>query len=290
MNREASAIIAVSSHVVRGSVGNRAVVFALETLGLPVWSVPTIVMAWHPGHGGSSRIVPAAADFDRLCGDLSRSPFLDEVGAVISGYLGDARQAASVALLVEAVKARNPGALYLCDPVIGDRDGLYVPNETAAAIRDRLLPLADIATPNRYELAWLAGVPLETTAQLISAALHLGPATVMVTSAPGHDEGSIGNLLVTPEGAMQADHRIIANAPNGVGDLAAALFLGRRARGDSEEKALRMATAGVFEMLSRTARRGADELTLEADAQSLVSPMAMVRLTRFDHDGHVRRA
>jgi pyridoxine kinase len=43
-------VIVISSHVVRGSVGNRAAVFALETLGFPVWAVPTVVLPWHPGH------------------------------------------------------------------------------------------------------------------------------------------------------------------------------------------------------------------------------------------------
>ena len=38
---EKGAVISISSHVVRGSVGNRAVVFALETLGYPVWALPT---------------------------------------------------------------------------------------------------------------------------------------------------------------------------------------------------------------------------------------------------------
>ena len=33
------AVIVISSHVARGSVGNRAAVFALETLGFPVWAV-----------------------------------------------------------------------------------------------------------------------------------------------------------------------------------------------------------------------------------------------------------
>jgi pyridoxine kinase len=285
MNPATSAVIAISSHVVRGSVGNRAIVFALETLGFPVWSVPTVILPWHPGRGRGTRIVAGEEAFGGLLGDLARSPFLGEVGAVISGYLGDASQAAPIAALVKAVKARNPAAAYLCDPVIGDSGGLYVPATTAAAIRDLLMPLADIATPNRYELSWLAGVTLETRAQLIAAALHLGPAATMITSAPGRNEGGIGNLLVTPGGALLAEHRLIADARNGAGDLAAALLLARRLKGDPDEKALRAVTASVFEMLSRTAGRGADELTLEADAASLTSPMSLVHLSRYDHAG-----
>ena len=57
------AVVAISSHVARGSVGNRAIVFALESLGFPVWSVPTVTLPWHPGHGPAPRIVPDGATF-----------------------------------------------------------------------------------------------------------------------------------------------------------------------------------------------------------------------------------
>ena len=68
--------------------------------------------------------------------DLERAPWLGEVAGVLSGYLGDARQAVDVAALVHRVKAKNPNALYVCDPVMGDAGGLYVPEATAEAMRD----------------------------------------------------------------------------------------------------------------------------------------------------------
>ena len=276
------AVIVVSSHVVRGSVGNRAAVFALETLGFPVWAVPTVTLPWHPGHGLATRIVPEPERFAALMRDLAGAPWLPEVGAVLSGYLGHPAQAEAIAGLVAAVKARNHRALFLCDPVIGDLGGLYVPEETAAAIRDRLLPAADIATPNRYELEWLAGAPLADHSSLVAAALHAGPATMMVTSAPGSHAGALGNMLVTADQVLLAQHRAIERPPNGLGDLASALFLARRLLGEPDDRALRLTTASVFEMLSRTAGRGADELTLETDAESLVHPMAMVSLRRLE--------
>ena len=82
--------------------------------------------------------------------DLERAPWLGEVGAILTGYLGNPEQAKAVAGLVKKVKQRNPNALYLCDPVIGDQKGLYVPEATAIGIRDHLMPLADIATPKSF--------------------------------------------------------------------------------------------------------------------------------------------
>ncbi|MFC3724086.1 pyridoxal kinase PdxY [Neoaquamicrobium sediminum] len=285
-----SAVIVVSSHVARGAVGNRAAVFALQQLGFPVWAVPTVVLPWHPGHGAATRIVPDPDQFAALVRDLESSPWIGEVGAVLSGYLGDADQAVAVASLVSAVKARNPEALYLCDPVMGDAGGLYVPEATAAAMRDLLMPLADIATPNRFELEWLAGETLGDNRAIGQAALRMGPSRMLVTSAHALMAGSIGNLLVTPREMVLAEHRSVPKPPNGTGDLAAALFLARLMEGRSAEKALQITAASVFEVVARAVKRQADELMLETDAQSLVHPMAMVQMRRLVHPDGERRA
>ena len=284
------AVIVVSSHVVRGSVGNRAAVFALETLGFPVWAVPTVVLPWHPGHSRATRIVPPPDAFAALMGDLEKSPWLGEVTAVLSGYLGDAAQASAVASLVRTVKAKNPKATYICDPVMGDMGGLYVSETLATAMRDQLLPVADIATPNRYELEWLVGAKLPDMRSVMAGAMDAGPANMLVTSAPAMMAGGTGNLLLTPNEALLAEHRIIERPPNGLGDLTAAVFLARLLSGYEPSKALQTTTASVFEILARTAKRGADELTLETDSASLSHPMAMVQLRHLMHPGRNRRA
>ena len=284
------AVIVISSHVARGTVGNRAMVFALETLGFPVWAVPTVTLPWHPGHGKAARIVPPPAEFAALMRDLEGARWLGEVAGVISGYLGDATQAQAVASLVKAVKSVNPSALYLCDPVMGDKEGLYVSGDIAAAQRDRLMPLADIATPNRHELEWMTGVKLETPGAVAEAALDAGPPTMLVTSSPALMARGTGNLLLTADAAMMAEHRVIERPPNGLGDLTAALFLARLLAGEAAQKALQTTTESVFEVLARAAKRGADELTLETDAQSLSHPMAMVQTRHLPYPGDGRRA
>jgi pyridoxine kinase len=284
------AVIVVSSHVARGSVGNRAAVFALETLGYPVWAVPTVILPWHPGHGRATRIVPEPEQFAALMKDLEQAPWLGEVAGVLSGYLGDAEQAHAVASLVRAVRAKNPRATYICDPVMGDAGGLYVAEPLARALRDVLMPIADIATPNRYELEWMAGAKLDDMRSVIAAANEAGPATMLVTSAPAMIAGGIGNLLLTPSAALLAEHRIIERPPNGLGDLTAAVFLARLLDGQPAAKALQSTTAAVYEILARTAKRGGDELQLETDAQSLSHPMAMVQLRHLTHPGRDRRA
>ena len=284
------AVIVVSSHVARGSVGNRAAVFALETLGFPVWAVPTVILPWHPGHGRATRIVPPPEQFASLMHDLENAPWLGEVAGVLSGYLGDAEQATAVASLVKAVRARNPNAIYVCDPVMGDLGGLYVSQPLAEALRDVLLPIADIATPNRYELEWIAGTKLEDMRTTMIAAMEAGPPTMLVTSALAMMKGGIGNLLINRTEALLAEHRAIDRPPNGLGDLTAAVLLARLLDGQPTAKALQTTTASVFEILARTTKRGGDELQIETDAQSLSHPMAMVQLRHLMHPGRDRRA
>lgn len=289
MQDTSSAVLVISSHVVRGSVGNRAAVFALETLGFPVWAMPTVVLPWHPGHGPSTRLTFPESDFDKAIDDLIRAPWLGEVKAVLTGYFGNAAQPRSVARLIRALKEKNPDLLYVCDPVMGDLGGLYIPQPTAEAIRDELIPLATIATPNRYELAWLSGAPLETNNEIMDAAIALGPPRILVTSAVPMMAGGTGNLYLTGKHALLAEHRLIDNPPNGLGDLLSAVFLARLLDGVDEEKALQLATASVYEILARTAKRGGDELTLESDLASLSTPMAMVQMRRLVHPAQQRK-
>lgn len=283
------AVIVISSHVVRGAVGNRAAVFALETLGHRVWAVPTVILPWHPGHGRSTRVTLPDADFQSIIDDLIEAPWIGEVRAVLSGYLGSPGQAEGVARLVTALRERKPDLFYACDPIVGDASGLYVPVEVAAAIRDRLLPLATLATPNRFELSWLSGAALDTNAAILDAALGLGPPRVLVTSAIPMMSGGIGNLYLSGRHALLAEHRLVEDAPNGTGDLLSALFLARLLQGLSEERALQMATASVFEIIARSRKRGGDELMLEQDAPSFATPMAMVQMRRLMHPSQVRR-
>ncbi|MBX5136114.1 pyridoxal kinase PdxY [Rhizobium lentis] len=285
----ARAVIVISSHVVRGSVGNRAAVFALETLGHPVWALPTVVLPWHPGHGRSTRLTFAEADFDAAIDDLICAPWIGEVRAVLSGYFGNAAQARSVARLIAALRKNNPELLYVCDPVMGDLGGLYVPEATAEAIRDHLIPLASVATPNRYELAWLSGAALDDNGAIMEAALALGPSRMLVTSAVPMMAGGTGNLYLSGRHALLAEHRVVENPPNGLGDLLAAVFLSRLLSGLEDEKALQLATASVFEVLARAVKRGSNELMLASDASSLSTPMAMVQMRRLIHPAQRRK-
>lgn len=263
------AVIVVSSHVAAGAVGNRAAVFALERLGFPVVAVPTVILSWHPGEGPATRIVPPDGAFASLVDDLTAADWLDEVGGVLSGYLGAPAQAVAVAALVEAVKRRNPEACYLCDPVTGDAGGPYVTPDIVAAIRERLLPLADMVTPNRYELGLLCDERIGDEAGAITAARRTGVAEVLVTSTFA-EPGTTANLLVAPDGVRRARHAAWLRAPNGTGDLLAALYLGHRLDGCPAHEAFSRAVGSTLRLVE--AAGGATRLPLAEGQSALVEP------------------
>ncbi len=279
-NTNQKAVLVMSSHVARGSVGNRAAVFALETLGHPVWAIPTITLPWHPGHGLATRIVPTDDEFSNFLEDIANAAWIDELGAVLTGYMANAHQAHEAAKLIKALKQKNPDLLHICDPVIGDLGGLYVAEETANAIRSHLIPLCNIATPNAYELAWLtrSHAPSNIDEAKIQAQ-HLGPKSVLVTSAPA--EKQTGNLFWSAEMCYLATHERIKNPPNGPGDLTAAIFAGHHLDRMTIEINLNVTTASVFEILQQSAKRGSDELTLERDAKSIIKPCAPITMQTF---------
>lgn len=273
-------ILVVNSQVVRGAVGGRIASFALERIGHRVWFLPTVLLPWHPGQGRGERHVADDVTFAALVDDLIGADTLSGIGAVVSGYLGSAAQAGNIARLVTTVRKANPQALYVCDPVSGDRAGLYVAEETAAAMRDTLLPLADIATPNLFELEWMSGRSVSTEMDAISAARSLGPARVLVTSAPAMRRNSVSNLLVDEKSAIAAEHGAIADAPNGTGDLMAALFTANLLAGHPDEIALKRSAASVFELVARSIKRGARDLLISWEQAALVQPMALVSSRR----------
>lgn len=276
-----TAVIVITSHVVRGGVGGRASVFALERMGFPVWSLPTVILPWHPGQGPSTRIALDRAAFAGAVSDLSWSPALG-VGAVLTGYFDDATQIEPVAELVALVKARNPEAIYLCDPVIGDGDGLFRPEGIAVAIRDRLLPLADIATPNRHELLWLAGARADDNEGLASVAADLGPKEVVVTSAfASRDE--IGLVLAEPGGIHIATHAALADAPHGTGDLFAALYLAHSLDGAAPPAALESAASATLRLVERAAELSGDALPLADGQDAFAASPHGVAVVRVSH-------
>lgn len=269
-------VLSVQSRVAYGHVGNAAAVFALQRLGIEAWALDTVAFSNHTGHGrwrGSAITASAVMDLFEGVAALGILPQLD---AVLSGYLGDRATGPVLLDIVRRVRDANPAALFCCDPVIGDDDtGPYVTDGIAEFFRERALPAADIVTPNRFELEYLAGRPVGSIADAAEAAALLrarGPRIVLVTSlAPTFERLAL--LAAGPDETWVVETPRLPVILNGCGDVAAAVFLAQLLRGAALCEALALTAAALFAVIERTAGLGRRELALVAAQDELAEPV-----------------
>jgi pyridoxine kinase len=278
------AILSIQSQVAAGHVGNSAAVFALQRLGREVWPIPTTLLSHHPGHGGAEGGPLPAALLDRILDGLRHRGCFSRCEAVLSGYLAYADNAACILRAVTLAKAASPGAVYLCDPVLGDDGRLYVSGDIVAAMHN-LAAKADIITPNAFELSVLSGVACRTREDALRAMRLLqskGPKVVVLSSFSGSDTalGTLDMLAVDGSASWALNIPALGQKFYGAGDLFTCLFLdawlerpaaaqpdaGRRNTG----VALGKACAAVQAVLAQTAVVKADELQL-IQAQTLLA-------------------
>jgi pyridoxine kinase len=261
-------ILSLQSEVVYGHVGQGAARFALQRLGHEVWAVPTVLLSSHAGYGRVEGETVAAGLMRRLIDGLEANGWLSRCDAVVSGYLGSADQAEVVAEAVRRVKAINPAALYCLDPVFGDDGRAYAKPGVPEAMSRALLPLADIVTPNAFELSSLAGIFVRDPGEALAATRRLGRQLAVATSIAVSPE-RVGILAVANEEAWLASTPRLEGAPHGSGDLFAALFLHARLCGYGLRRALEYATGTVFRILKESVRQGSSELLLVAQQDAL---------------------
>ncbi len=176
-------------------------------------------------------VVPASmvsAQLDALADDLPPA-------AVKTGMLATATLARLVA---DAIRDRTWRA-YVCDPVMvatsGDR---LLDNEAEAVIRERLLPLTALVTPNLEEAAILTGLDVHDPAQMERAGhrlLSLGARAALVKGGHLQTE-AVTDILITSQGTRRFTHsRLETRSTHGTGcTLSAAITAGLASGRDLE--------------------------------------------------------
>ena len=274
-------ILSIQSWVSYGHVGNASAVFPLQRLGAEVWAIHTVQFSNHTGYGDWTGEVFTGDSVRRLVDGIDARGALALCDAVLSGYMGDAGIGTAVLDAVARVRAKNPAALYCCDPVIGDDDrGVYVRPGIEAMMRDQALPQADIATPNRFELERLTGVVCDTLEHTKQAIARLqatmrggGPRAVLLTSLITADTpANCVDLIAAENGAYYLLRTPRLNIHvNGAGDAIAALFLFHRLRTGNAAAALEAAASSVFGLLARTEAAGSREILMVLAQEEFVN-------------------
>lgn len=152
------------------------------------------------------------------------------VGAIHVGALLDAQSVRAVARAI----ARLPGIPVVCDPVLAATGGERLADDAAAAaLRDELVGLCALFTPNLAEAGFLTGRPLADVAAMEAAAHELrarGATAVLVKG--GHLSGEPVDVLAGPDGVTHFAAKRMPGWVRGTGDLLAAAVAARFAYGD----------------------------------------------------------
>ena len=280
-------ILSIQSHVAYGHVGNSAAVFPLQRIGVEVWAVNTVQFSNHTGYGAWRGRVFSGASIRLVVQGIAERGVLGECDGVLSGYLGSSDTGGAVLDSVELVKRANPAARYCCDPVIGDTGrGIFVRRRIPEFIKECMLPVADVVTPNQFELDYLAGRGTTTVPDLVAAidAVHeCGPRVVFVTSVRTAETPDDCLDLVVSDGSERFRLRLpqLPVVVNGAGDAVAALFFAHHLRTGSAAEAMVLAGSSLFGVLSRTVDVGAAELLLVEAQEEFVAPSRMFTAHRI---------
>lgn len=278
-------ILSIQSHVAYGHVGNSAAVFPMQRLGVEVWAVPTVNFSNHTGYGQwRGPLIPAETVRDVVTGVGERDAFA-EVDAVLSGYQGGPDIGAVILETVAEVKAANPEAIYACDPVMGNaRSGCFVAPEIPVLLRERVVPQADLITPNQFELGYLTDSEprtIEETLAAVDAVRAMGPSMVLVTSVerPDAPTDTIEMMACFPQGAWIVQTPRLPMKANGSGDVTAALFTSHLLMGRSPAEALARTASSVWDLLDTTLQSGRRELQLVQSQDAIADPRMQFEVT-----------
>lgn len=271
-------ILSIQSHVAYGHVGNASAVFPMQRLGCEVWPIHTVQFSNHTGYGAWKGRVFDGSMIDELMEGIADRGVLPGCDGVISGYMGSADIGHAILSAVARVKRANPGALYACDPVIGDVGrGIFVRPGIPEFMRDKAMPMADVVTPNQFELEYLTGLPVGTLAEAktaVSALRKTGPSVVLLTSMVTAETPADGidMLAMDGEGTWRVRTPKLGLSINGAGDAIMALFFVHYARSRSAPHALGEAAASIYGLLKRTLDAGSREILTVAAQDEFVSP------------------
>ncbi|MCV0333731.1 pyridoxal kinase PdxY [Microbacterium sp.] len=261
-------ILSIQSAVAFGHVGNSAAVFPLQRIGVEVLPVYTVNFSNHTGYGAWRGPMIAPDDVREVITGIEERGVFGQIDAVLSGYQGGEGIGDVIIDAVARVKSANPNAVYACDPVMGNaKSGCFVAPAIPVLLRERVVPVADIITPNQFELGFLTDTEpdtLESTLASVDLAHAMGPRTVLVTSVerPDREEGTIEMLAADGEGAWLVQTPHLPMKANGSGDVTAALFTAHYVETGSARIALERTASSVYDLLKATLESGERELQL----------------------------
>ena len=227
-------VLSIQSTVSHGYVGNKAATFPLQCMGFNVDAINTVSLSNHPNYAkGFKGQFLSAEEMQNTLQGLEENDLLNH-DVVMNGYTRSLDVLHTIKSAVEKVKANNPNAIYVCDPVLGDNGEFYVPQELLDIYKTHLLPIATVITPNYFEVEVLTNLKVNTVkdACIAAAKLHdFGTKIIVMTGQRLNGAEGPQSILISTRFTGEAEHHVlridVTNRPGyyfGCGDLFSALI------------------------------------------------------------------
>ncbi len=281
-------VLSIQSFVSFGHAGNASAMFPLQRAGVNVLPVHTVLFSNHTGYETVRGPLIPASDIAAIVRGIDERGALAHTDAILSGYLGSTEAGRVVLDAAALTKRRNPEAVLLADPVMGDVDtGLFCQEGIPEYFRHEVVPHADIMTPNLFELNLLLESESNTLREIVAAARELsaaGPGIVVVTSAAASDLSTdkVHMVAVCDGGAYLVTTPLLPRNFVGTGDLTSAMFLAAWLKGRDVAEALGRAASIVYSVLEASSILGGDELQLIATQEQIVNPVHLFTAHQID--------
>ena len=229
--------------------------FPLQLLGFDVDVVNSVHFSNHTGYeNGFEGDILKGEQLRSILAGLKRNDLLSEIGHILTGYIGSASFLEAVIDVIKIVQEEvnvrgSRNVRFICDPVLGDKGKFYVPFELVQLYREKVIPLAEVVTPNQFEAEQLTGITIRSINDAVKACqvLHeMGPSQIFITSLCLDSRSDNNMTMVASEmaaastngsfpkkqSAWRIDCPVLPCHFTGTGDLCAALFLAHSAMHD----------------------------------------------------------
>lgn len=228
-----------------GGAGFQVDLKTFHELGCYGMGALTCIVSFDPKNSWGHRFVPVPADVIR--DQIEAATSSQDLDTVKIGMLGHPDTIAAVAESLAKQEWKN----IVLDPVLickGQEPGAAL--DTDNALREQVLPLATVATPNYFEACTLAGMDkLETVDDLAEAGRRiseLGPKYVVVKGGidfPGPD--AVDVLWDGEKATVYSEPKIGEERVSGAGCTLAAAITAELAKGADIHDAVRVAKTMV---------------------------------------------
>lgn len=283
-------VLSIQSHVAYGYVGNTAAVFPLQLLGYSPIVINTVQFSNHTNHPTTRGMVFTGDHIRDVILGIRERGLMPKIQGLLSGYLGDVAMGDIVLELAHEIKRANPEAVWCCDPVMGDTDsGIFVRPGIPEFMKANFLNgLADITTPNQFELELLSGRKMQSREDAVATARELfcskGCKVVFVTSlrTPDVENDRIETLAVTADEAWTVSTPFLPQdpTPKGQGDVFASIAFGTYLQKRDPKLSLEHATATLFGLV-KSSPLGSLDLPLIDDQKDILTPREWFTATKL---------